>query len=184
MYPRIIWHASLITIPAFTFSFMTVLLADLTAKAQTALVENSSIYQLDPNSEQSTQNRQLEKIVNSDDMQPVREFAEQDVLRKLARPVGRLAIEFKRAVETAWLPALNRFAPRLIFVSAGFDGHAEDEMAGLMLQADDYAWVTRKIVESGHAHADGRIVSVLEGGYELPALGRSAVEHVRALMGL
>jgi len=97
---------------------------------------------------------------------------------------GASGVEFKRLVGTKWFPALRRFKPQLIFISAGFDGHVEDDMAGLRLQSSDYSWVTQQIVELADEHAEGRIVSVLEGGYALNALGRSAVEHVRVLMGL
>jgi acetoin utilization deacetylase AcuC-like enzyme len=91
---------------------------------------------------------------------------------------------FRAAVEREWLPALARFRPEMVFVSAGFDAHRDDDMASLALVEDDYAWVTRRIMEVAHTHAAGRIVSVLEGGYELGALGRSALAHVRVLAGL
>ena len=72
----------------------------------------------------------------------------------------------------------------MVFVSAGFDSHREDEMAELELVEDDYAWITREIKKIAAAHADGRLVSVLEGGYQLHALGRSATAHIRVLCDL
>ncbi len=92
--------------------------------------------------------------------------------------------EFRKAVENFWLPALHRFAPRMVFVSAGFDAHRDDDMGSLQLVEDDYGWVTRQIMDIADRHADGRIVSTLEGGYNLPALARSAAAHVRQLCGL
>jgi acetoin utilization deacetylase AcuC-like enzyme len=92
--------------------------------------------------------------------------------------------EFREAVEHAWMPALLDFAPQLIFVSAGFDAHREDDMAMLNLTENDYAWVTRKIREQSLRSANGRVVSTLEGGYELSALARSVAAHLRALADL
>jgi acetoin utilization deacetylase AcuC-like enzyme len=99
-------------------------------------------------------------------------------------PAGSSGARFREVVEREWLPALARFRPEMLFVSAGFDAHRDDDMASLALVEDDYAWVTRRIMEVAYTHAAGRIVSVLEGGYELDALGRSAVSHVRVLAGL
>ena len=90
----------------------------------------------------------------------------------------------RRAVTDQWLPALRRFAPQMIFVSAGFDAHRDDEMSHLGWTDADYAWVTRQIVEVADEVADGRIVSMLEGGYDLPSLARSVELHVRGLIGL
>jgi acetoin utilization deacetylase AcuC-like enzyme len=90
--------------------------------------------------------------------------------------------EFRDAVTTHWLPALDAFKPELIMISAGFDAHREDPLAGLQFSESDYAWVTRELVTVARRHAAGRIVSSLEGGYALSALGRSAVAHVRELM--
>ena len=89
---------------------------------------------------------------------------------------------FRAAVTDKWLPALEAHAPELIIISAGFDAHREDPLAGLRFTEADYAWVTRTLVEVANRHAKGRIVSSLEGGYNLSALGRSAVEHVRELL--
>ena len=92
--------------------------------------------------------------------------------------------EFKEAVREAWLPALDEFGPQLVLFSAGFDAHAEDDMAMLRFTDADYAWVTAQLKDVADRHAQGRIVSVLEGGYALSALGRSVVQHVRVLSGL
>ena len=86
-------------------------------------------------------------------------------------------------MESYWLPVLEKFKPQLIFISAGFDAHMEDNMAGLNLLESDFAWVTTKIREIADQHASGKIVSVLEGGYALPALGRSVAAHIEALSG-
>ena len=92
--------------------------------------------------------------------------------------------EFRDAVERYWLPALAAFKPEMLFVSAGFDAHREDDMAMLRLVEADYAWVTERIREVAARHARGRIVSVLEGGYALHALGRCVAAHLRVLAGL
>ncbi len=89
---------------------------------------------------------------------------------------------FRAAIEDEWLPALERFAPQMIFISAGFDGHRDDELAQLCLTEDDYAWVTRVVHELAARHAQGRIVSVLEGGYDLSALARSVRAHLDVLL--
>ncbi|HEX7386709.1 MAG TPA: histone deacetylase family protein [Castellaniella sp.] len=86
-------------------------------------------------------------------------------------------------VQKHWMPALRRFRPEIILVSAGFDAHREDDMGSLRLVEADYAWITNQLVEVAAESAQGRIVSFLEGGYDLSALGRSAVAHVRALGG-
>jgi acetoin utilization deacetylase AcuC-like enzyme len=85
--------------------------------------------------------------------------------------------------------AARRFVPRahrpeILFISAGFDAHRDDPLANLRLTEADYAWVTGVLVDLAERHAQGRIVSSLEGGYALPALGRSAVAHVKALAQL
>ncbi|NJD87073.1 MAG: histone deacetylase family protein [Betaproteobacteria bacterium] len=90
---------------------------------------------------------------------------------------------FRAAVERTWLPALERFEPQLVMVSAGFDAHREDPLAHLQLEDDDYEWITERITEVAERSADGRIVSTLEGGYDTRALARSVVRHVRALAG-
>ena len=92
--------------------------------------------------------------------------------------------ELRRAVEDVWLPALEEFKPQLILFSAGFDAHLEDDMAMLRFTDADYGWVTRAVADVAGRHAGGRMVSMLEGGYSLSALGRSAVQHIRVLAGL
>lgn len=91
---------------------------------------------------------------------------------------------FRAAVSERWLPALEAFRPQMIFVSAGFDAHLEDDMASLGLVEADYAWVTQEIKAVAGRWAQGRIVSALEGGYALDALGRSVAAHIKALSGL
>ena len=98
-------------------------------------------------------------------------------------PAGSTGSDFRHAVEARWLPALRAFRPQLLLISAGFDGHIEDDMAGLGLTENDYAWVTRELRGVAEAHSDGRIVSSLEGGYALRALGRSVAAHLDALLG-
>lgn len=92
--------------------------------------------------------------------------------------------EFRAAVEEHWLPALEEFRPQMLFVSAGFDAHRDDDMAMLGLVESDYTWVTQRIKAVAERFAGGRVISALEGGYELHALGRSAVCHIKALSGL
>lgn len=89
---------------------------------------------------------------------------------------------FRAAVTSRWLPALDKFRPEMIFISAGFDAHRDDDMAGLNFVADDYAWITRELVRIADRHSKGRIVSSLEGGYNLHALAQSAAAHVGGLL--
>ncbi len=91
---------------------------------------------------------------------------------------------FRAAIEATWLPALERFRPEMLFVSAGFDAHVEDPLASLALVDTDFGWITERLIDVAERHCEGRIVSMLEGGYALPALGRAAALHVRTLMGL
>lgn len=90
--------------------------------------------------------------------------------------------QFRDAITASWFPALHRFQPQLILISAGFDAHAEDPLAYLQLREADYTWITARIREIADRYAAGRIVSVLEGGYHLDATARSAVAHVEALL--
>ncbi len=90
---------------------------------------------------------------------------------------------FRAAVERHWLPALEAFRPQMIYISAGFDGHRDDDMGNMGLLEADYEWVTRKVMDIAERHAGGRVVSCLEGGYELHALARSVAAHVRILIG-
>ena len=92
--------------------------------------------------------------------------------------------EFREAVREAWIPALEAFQPELVLFSAGFDAHVEDDMAMLRFSDADYGWVTQQVKDVAERHAGGRMVSMLEGGYALSALGRSAVQHLRVLAGL
>jgi acetoin utilization deacetylase AcuC-like enzyme len=92
--------------------------------------------------------------------------------------------EFRRAVSDEWLPALQEFRPQLVLFSAGFDAHAEDDMAMLRFADSDYAWVTEQLKAVAERDAKGRMVSMLEGGYSLSALGRSAVQHIKVMAGL
>ena len=96
-------------------------------------------------------------------------------------PAGSDGKALRTAVERIWMPALDELEPQMIFVSAGFDAHVEDDMAGLRFTEADYAWVTQRIKEVADKYAGGKIVSVLEGGYALSALGRSVVTHLKVL---
>jgi acetoin utilization deacetylase AcuC-like enzyme len=87
----------------------------------------------------------------------------------------------REAVERQWLPALEAFRPQMIFVSAGFDAHREDDLGQMGLVEADYEWLTRQLVAVAERHAAGRIVSCLEGGYNLGALARSVAAHLRVL---
>ncbi|MFW9616537.1 histone deacetylase family protein [Aquabacterium sp.] len=90
---------------------------------------------------------------------------------------------FREAVTTQWIPALDQFRPELIYISAGFDAHREDDMGNLGLVEADYAWVTQQLMAVAWRHCKGRVVSCLEGGYVMSPLARSAAAHVRALIG-
>lgn len=98
-------------------------------------------------------------------------------------PPGAGGEAFRAAWRETLLPALDAFAPQLLLVSAGFDAHARDPLAQLELAADDYAWITRELVALSDRRTRGRIVSLLEGGYDLDALRESSVAHVGALLG-
>ena len=97
---------------------------------------------------------------------------------------GASGEDFRAAVTQHWLPALETFQPQMLFISAGFDAHREDDMGGLALREADYVWVTGQLKLLAEKYADRRIVSVLEGGYALDALGRSAAAHIKVLSGL
>ncbi|SFE90698.1 histone deacetylase family protein [Nitrosomonas sp. Nm166] len=96
-------------------------------------------------------------------------------------PRGADGKVFRKAVTDIWLPALDQFKPEMIFVSAGFDAHRDDEMSQLQLIDEDYVWITQQIKAIANKYAHGRIVSVLEGGYDLNALGRCVAAHIRML---
>ncbi len=91
---------------------------------------------------------------------------------------------FRQAVENQVLPALERFRPEMLIVSAGFDAHRADPLAQLNLETEDFGWVTERLCEVADNHCGGRLVSALEGGYDLTALADSAAAHVAALMGI
>lgn len=91
--------------------------------------------------------------------------------------------EFREIIAAKWLPALRKFKPEMIFISAGFDAHIEDEMSQVSLTEADYRWVTDEVKRVADQYSKGRIVSVLEGGYSLGALGRCAVAHINGLIG-
>jgi acetoin utilization deacetylase AcuC-like enzyme len=95
---------------------------------------------------------------------------------------GDGGVELREAFEDRILPALDTFRPELIIVSAGFDAHERDPLGSLRMTADDFAWVTRKLMESAEKNCDGRLVAVLEGGYDLQGLADSVSAHVGELM--
>ncbi len=99
-------------------------------------------------------------------------------------PAGAGTRQFREAVVESWIPALDGFKPQLVLFSAGFDAHTEDDMAMLRFSDADYAWVTEQVKGVADRHAGGRMVSTLEGGYALSALGRSVVQHLRVMAGL
>jgi acetoin utilization deacetylase AcuC-like enzyme len=92
--------------------------------------------------------------------------------------------QFRLGVTHRILPALDAFRPELMLISAGFDAHKSDPLAQLMLDEGDYTWITEQLIEIAYRHAGGRLVSTLEGGYDLAALGASAAAHLRVLMSV
>lgn len=98
-------------------------------------------------------------------------------------PPGADGVAFRTAWRETLLPALDAFRPQLVLISAGFDAHWRDPLAQLRLDSDDYAWITAELVALAGRHAQGRIVSMLEGGYDLIALRESSIAHVQALAG-
>ena len=99
-------------------------------------------------------------------------------------PAYTRGAEIRELIEAMWMPRLNEFKPEMIFISAGFDDHREDELGQLGLIEADYEWITQRIKWVADRHAQGRIVSCLEGGYALGALARSVASHLRVLAGL
>lgn len=97
-------------------------------------------------------------------------------------PPGAGSEEFRAAISDAVIPAIEQFSPDFIFISAGFDAHMADPLANLRLTGDDYGWVTAELVKVAGRLCGGRVVSALEGGYDLKALAASAAAHVKALM--
>jgi acetoin utilization deacetylase AcuC-like enzyme len=116
---------------------------------------------------------------------PYTAFAEtHDRMINVPLPAGTRSEDFRTAVTQKWLPALKRFQPQLIFISAGFDAHREDDMSHFLLTDADFDWITREIMQIAKIFAEERVVSVLEGGYHLPALARCTVQHIKILMGM
>ncbi|WP_324779081.1 histone deacetylase family protein [Thiobacillus sedimenti] len=99
-------------------------------------------------------------------------------------PAGTAGSGYREAFSMRIVPRLEAFRPQLVLCSAGFDGHREDEMAQFGLVEADYVWITEQVMDVAARHAEGRIVSVLEGGYDLSALGRSVAAHIKALAAL
>ena len=95
---------------------------------------------------------------------------------------GDGGVQFREAMETVILPRVRDFRPDILIISAGFDAHTRDPLANLNLVEADYTWVTQRLMDVANDSAQGRIVSVLEGGYDLQGLARSAAAHVTALM--
>jgi acetoin utilization deacetylase AcuC-like enzyme len=102
-------------------------------------------------------------------------------LVNLPVPAYTKGMDIREMIEAAWMPRLEQFKPELIVVSAGFDGHREDDMGQLGLVEQDYAWITSRIMDVARRHAQGRVVSCLEGGYVMSALSRSVEAHLRVL---
>jgi acetoin utilization deacetylase AcuC-like enzyme len=96
-------------------------------------------------------------------------------------PDGAGSKAFRDVMTQAVLPRIDAFKPELIVISAGFDAHADDPLAGMNLTEDDFAWITNQLCDVADRHCQGRVVSSLEGGYDLPALGASAAAHVNVL---
>jgi acetoin utilization deacetylase AcuC-like enzyme len=96
-------------------------------------------------------------------------------------PPGAGSAQFREAWRERLLPQLDAFRPQLVMISAGFDAHRLDPLAQLQLEAEDFAWITRELVAIAERHADGRVVSSLEGGYDLQGLSESCAAHVGAL---
>ena len=105
-------------------------------------------------------------------------------LVNLPVPAYTKGMDVRELIDMMWLPRLDAHKPQMIFISAGFDAHREDDMGQLALVESDYAWITERIKEVARRHAKGRIVSCLEGGYDLSALARSVEAHLRALADL
>ena len=99
-------------------------------------------------------------------------------------PAYTKGMDVRELIELMWIPRLEAFKPEMIFISAGFDAHREDDMGQMNLNEQDYAWITERIRNVAKRHARGRIVSALEGGYNLSALGRSVEAHIRVLADL
>ncbi|UTW12900.1 histone deacetylase family protein [Marinobacterium rhizophilum] len=127
-----------------------------------------------------------EVLVCSSFQYPFYPFRYQDIQRShivhTPLPAGTVSSAFRQAIERDWLPALARHRPDMIFISAGFDAHRADPLGQLQLEDEDFHWITGLIGEAANRYAGARLLSVLEGGYDLPALGRCAEAHVKALL--
>ncbi len=99
-------------------------------------------------------------------------------------PAGTTGKRYREVFEAEVLPRLEDFRPQMLFISAGFDAHREDDMGQFGLMEADYVWITERIMELARRHAGERIVSVLEGGYDLSSLGRSVAAHIKVLAEL
>ena len=104
-------------------------------------------------------------------------------LVNLPVPAHTRGMDIRELIDMMWLPRLDAHKPQMLFISAGFDAHRDDDMGQLGLVENDYIWITERIMEVARRHAKGRIVSCLEGGYEFGSLGRSVEAHVRVLAG-
>lgn len=104
-------------------------------------------------------------------------------LVNLPVPAYTRGMDIRELVDMLWLPRLETHKPQMIFISAGFDAHRDDDMGQLAMVENDYAWITERILELARRHAKGRIVSCLEGGYDLGSLARSVEAHIRVLSG-
>ena len=104
-------------------------------------------------------------------------------LVNLPVPARTRGMDVRELIDMIWMPRLEAHRPQMIFVSAGFDAHHDDDLGQLGLVEHDYAWITQRILEVANRHARGRVVSCLEGGYNLGALARSVEQHVRVMAG-
>jgi len=104
-----------------------------------------------------------------------------DNILNVPLPAGTAGADYRSVFDAAVMPAVRAFQPELVILSAGFDAHADDPLGGMLLVEADFVWITEKMMEIAAATAGGRIVSLLEGGYDLPALGRSVADHVATL---
>ena len=107
-----------------------------------------------------------------------------DHIVNLPLPAGTTGVRYREVFEAEAMPRLEAFAPEMVFISAGFDSHREDDMGQFGLVEADYVWVTRQLMGLAERHAGDRLVSVLEGGYDLSALARSVAAHIKALADL
>lgn len=110
--------------------------------------------------------------------------ASHDNIIHIPLDAGTASSEFRQAISEQLIPELDRFQPQLLMISAGFDAHKEDPLAQLRLSDQDYTWITEQLMAVAKRHCEEKIVSVLEGGYDLDALGRAAFAHIRCLMKL